>query len=56
MAGTVSLNRIQRKTAVIEVTGTAPLIVHRWSEKAREMMLSARQGKAGKDNGGTEHD
>lgn len=45
MAGTVSLNRIQRKTAVIEVTGTAPLIVHRWSEKAREMMLSAQQGK-----------
>ena len=41
----VSLQRIRREVAVIEVKGTAPLIVHRWSEKAREMMLAAQQGK-----------
>ena len=42
---TVSLARIKRETAHIEIKGTAPLIVHRWSEKAKEMMLNAQQGK-----------
>ena len=42
---TVSLTRIKRETAHIEIKGTAPLIVHRWSEKAKEMMLNAQQGK-----------
>lgn len=41
----ISLSRIQREIAQIDIIGTAPLIVHRWSEKAREMMLAAQQGK-----------
>lgn len=43
--GAVSLARIKREVANIEVKGTAPLIVHRWSEKARQMMLDAQQGR-----------
>jgi len=43
--GTVKLQRIQREIAQIEIKGTAPLIVHRWSEKARQMMLDAQQGR-----------
>jgi hypothetical protein len=41
----ITLGRIKRETAVIDVVGTAPLIVHAWSKKAREMMLAAQQGK-----------
>ncbi len=41
----ISLNRIKQETAVIEIAGTAPLIVHQWSEKAKRMMLDAQQGK-----------
>ena len=43
--GTATLERIKRETAIIEVKGTAPLIVHAWSEKARRMMLDAQMGK-----------
>lgn len=42
---TVQLERIKREVAEIEIVGTAPLIVHAWSTKAREMMLAAQQGK-----------
>lgn len=42
---TINLTRIRREVAEIEIRGTAPLIVHRWSEKARRMMLDAQQGK-----------
>lgn len=42
---TVILKRIVREIAVVEIKGTAPLIVHRWSEKARTMMLDAQQGR-----------
>lgn len=42
---TINLSRIRREVAEIEIRGTAPLIVHRWSEKARRMMLDAQQGK-----------
>lgn len=41
----ISLERIQRQIAVIEIKGTAPLIVHRWSEKARREMLDKQQGR-----------
>ncbi len=41
----ISLQRIKRETAVVEVKGTAPLLVHAWSEKARRMMLDAQMGK-----------
>lgn len=42
---TVRLQRIAREIAVIQIKGTAPLIVHRWSEKAKQMMLDAQQGR-----------
>ena len=41
----ISLGRIKREVVEIPVKGTAPLIVHRWSEKAKEMMLASQQGK-----------
>jgi hypothetical protein len=44
-AAAVTLDRIRRETAHIDIQGTSPLIVHRWTEKAREMMLNAQQGK-----------
>lgn len=40
------LTRLQRETFVIPIRGTSPLIVNRWSEKAKEMMLQAQQTKA----------
>lgn len=43
--GTINLTRIYRETLTICIKGTAPLIVHRWSEKAKEMMLASQQGK-----------
>lgn len=42
---TIRLQRIKREVAEVEIKGTAPLIVHRWSEKARQMMLDAQQGR-----------
>ena len=42
---TILLTKLQREIAEIEIVGTAPLIVHRWSEKAKLMMLLAQQGK-----------
>lgn len=41
----INLTRIKREVALITVAGTAPLIVHQWSEKAKRMMLDAQQGK-----------
>lgn len=44
-SGPIALKRIERKMAVIDIEGTAPLIVHQWSEKAKQMMLDAQQGR-----------
>ncbi len=41
----ISLTRIKREVALITVEGTAPLIAHQWSEKAKRMMLDSHQGK-----------
>ena len=41
----INLTRIKREVALITIAGTAPLIVHQWSEKAKRMMLDAQQGK-----------
>lgn len=41
----VSLKRIQRETAVIDIEGVSPLVVHQWSTKARRAMLDAQQGR-----------
>ena len=45
MAAEISLKRIKRQSVEIEVVGTAPLIAHRWSEKALKDMLASQQGK-----------
>lgn len=41
----VSLQRIPRETAMIEIKSTAPLLCHAWSQKARQEMLDRQQGK-----------
>lgn len=41
----ISLKRIERETLSITIVGTAPLIVHRFDEKAKQMMLEAQQSK-----------
>lgn len=39
------LKRIEKGRLVVSIEGTSPLIVHRWSEKAKEMMLQKMQTK-----------
>lgn len=41
----VRLERVRREIVVVDIKGTAPLIVHRWSEKARREMLDKQQGR-----------
>lgn len=41
----IDLQRIKRDTLTIRIVGTAPLIVHRFDEKAKTMMLEAQQTK-----------
>ena len=41
----ITLHRIERETINVRLTGTAPLIVHRFDEKAKQMMLDAQQTK-----------
>lgn len=41
----IKLAPIERLSAQIDIVGTSPLIVHRWSEKAKRMMLDAQQGR-----------
>jgi hypothetical protein len=43
---THSLRRLERVVFEIPVRGVTPLIVNRWSEKAKTMMLEAQQTKA----------
>lgn len=40
------LKRLARVQYTIPIRGTAPLIVNRWSEKAKAMMLTSQQSKA----------
>lgn len=42
----VSLRRLERQVYEIQIEGTSPLIVNRWSEKAKAMMLAAQQSTA----------
>lgn len=42
---TVSLMRLGRVTMYVTVAGTAPLIIHRFSAKAKQQMLDAMQRK-----------
>lgn len=41
----ISLTRIKMETALVDIEGTQPLIVHAWSTKAKAMMLASQQGK-----------
>lgn len=41
---TIEISRIDAETLRIPIIGTAPLIVHNWSEKARRIMLGSMQG------------
>lgn len=42
----VGLRRLERVVYVVRIEGTSPLIVNRWSEKAKAQMLSAQQSTA----------
>lgn len=41
----VQISRIDAETLLVPIIGTAPLIVHRFSEKAKKQMLDAQQGR-----------
>lgn len=45
MADQVNIDRLQAETVLIPITGTAPLIVHAFSEKAKRQILESQQGK-----------
>jgi hypothetical protein len=42
---TVEIDRIAAETIRVPIVGTTPLIVHRFSEKAKRQMLDAMQGR-----------
>lgn len=42
----VTLKRLERKTVEVRIEGVSPLIPHKWSEKAKRMMLDKQQGRA----------
>ena len=46
MANEVTIQGIEIKRVDIKVNGTAPLIVHKWSEKAKKEMLDKQMKKA----------
>lgn len=41
----VEIGRLKAETIRIPIIGTTPLIMHRWSEKAKRQMLDAQQGR-----------
>jgi hypothetical protein len=43
--GAVQLPKISAETMKVPIIGTAPLIVHKWSDKAKRQMLDAQQGR-----------
>ena len=42
---TIEIERISAETLRVPIVGTSPLIVHRFSEKAKRQMLDAMQGR-----------
>lgn len=42
---TIAIDRIDAETMLVPILGTSPLIVHRFSEKAKKQMLDAMQGR-----------
>lgn len=45
---TVDVQQIEKETLLVPIRGTSPLIVHRFSEKAKRQMLDAQQGRKNK--------
>jgi hypothetical protein len=45
---TIDVQQIAKETMLVPIRGTAPLIVHRFSEKAKRQMLDAQQGRKNK--------
>ena len=43
--GAITLEPIEQDTLDIEIKGRTPLIVHAWSQKAKQMMLDKQMGK-----------
>lgn len=44
-ANIIEIPRIDAATLIVPILGTSPLIVHRFSEKAKKQMLDAMQGR-----------
>jgi len=44
----ISIERIKRARISVPIIGTAPLIAHRWDEKAKQMMLESMQTRTRK--------
>jgi hypothetical protein len=44
-AAAIQIRRVDREQLIVPIIGTAPLIVHAWSEKAKRKMLDAQMGK-----------
>src|SRR3954468_1368217 len=42
---TVEISPLDAETIVVPILGTAPLIVHQWSDKAKRQMLDICQGR-----------
>lgn len=42
----ITLNRLEKRVARVPIVGVTPVIPHRWTEKAKRMMLDKQQGKA----------
>ena len=49
MAKTIALKPVKRQYVRFRIRGLSPLIQHRWSEKAKRMMLEKKQGRKTKD-------
>lgn len=45
MTERIEINKIGTSTMLVPIIGTAPLIVHNFSEKSKRQMLEAQQGK-----------
>jgi hypothetical protein len=45
MTERIEINKIGTTTMLVPIVGTAPLIVHNFSEKSKRQMLEAQQGK-----------
>lgn len=43
-AATIKLGKLQLENLAVPIVGLTPLIMHKWSEKAKKQMLDAQQG------------